>query len=285
MVGVKLSKLFALALIAFSPAAKANVFFEGYFRIYSKKEPIGYAIRKYEFDEKKKKFIATTFTKISTAGGESSESLKATANENLKPISYTYTSLAGKETSLIDAKFDGNKMTAVANINGKTKSIRNTLPKDTILSALLTYSMLKREQGIAPKVKFEYAGIAEELGQVIPNGSAQVVSEETYAGLKAFKIKNDFAGHFTAYITPQGEVLATSDDEKPISAELMADPAKATAGFTVNKTVLKALFGDVPEGKNNTLAKSATMSPVSPGKLEGVPQGQGIQIKGEPEKK
>jgi hypothetical protein len=284
MVDIKFGTSFILALTLLASSAKAEVLFEGYARVFSKREPIGYAISKYEFDAKKKRFTAITFLKIEK-GANLTESLKAVADEKLRPISYSYTTLVGKETKIIDAKFSGSKMTAMVNTGGKVQTVRNTLPSDTILSTFLTYAILSSPQGIKSKTTFTYPGIAEEKAQLVKDGRAIVGNEEDYKGLKAFKIKNEFEGHFTSYVSARGEVLSTSNDDMSISTELMADAEKATEGFAVNKTVLKALFGEVPEGKNNIVSKSASISTAPAGKQQGIPQGQGVQIKTEPETK
>ena len=55
---------------------------------------------------------------------------------------------------------------------------------------------------------------------------------------------------------PEGEVLGTVSPVQDISTELMATPAEATTGLLVPSKTLQLLFGKVPEGKVNTLAKA-----------------------------
>jgi hypothetical protein len=274
---------YAAVLSTFSfSVAHAEVLFEGYYKIMSGGNPIGYTISKYEFDAKSKKFSSTYFLKTSGQGTEITESLKVFASADLGPISYSYTSIVGKETKTIDAKFNGLKMTAEVKEGGKTKTIRKDLPKNTFLSTFLVYVMLKSKDGLKTDSNYDYTAIAEEDGEV-SKGIASVGKEEAYLGLKAFKVQNKFKDvPFMSYVNERGEVLGTTSVAQGVSTELVADPATAIKGFPTSATILKALFGDVPVGKTNMISKSATMQPANPGKQEGIPQGQGIQIKAEP---
>ena len=262
--------------------AHAEVLFEGYYKIMSAGNPIGYTISKYEFDAKSKKFISTYFLKTTGQGAEITESLKAFAGADLGPISYSYTSIVGKETKTIDAKFNGLKMTAEVKEAGKTKTIRKDLAKNTFLSTFLVYVMLKSKEGLKTDSTYDYTAIAEEDAESY-KGLASVGKEEAFLGLKAFKVQNKFKDvPFLSYVNERGEVLGTTSVAQGVSTELVADPATATKNFPVSQGILKSLFGDVPAGKTNMVSKSSTMQPANPGKQEGIPQGQGIQIKAEP---
>jgi len=279
-----LSKLVAV-LCAFSFSfAQAEVLFEGYYKIIVGGSAIGYTISKYEYDAKSKKFISTYFLKTVGQGSEITESLKAFAADDLGPISYSYTTIVGKDTKTIDAKFTGLKMTAQVKEGGKTKTIRKDLPKNTFLSTFLVYVMLKSKEGLKTNSDYKYKAIAEEDAEVY-DGAASVGKEDAFLGLKAFKVQNEFKKvPFLSYVNERGEVLGTTSVAQGVSTELVATGAEATKGFPVSDSILKSLFGEVPAGKNNMLSKSATMQPANPGKQEGIPQGQGIQIKAEPAK-
>ncbi|WP_413289342.1 hypothetical protein [Bdellovibrio sp. HCB337] len=283
MVRFGLLKLMFVALFVFSfSRAQAEVLFEGYSKILSNGAPIGYTISKYEFDAKSKKFISTYFLKTAGQGMEITESLKAYANEELGPISYAYTSIVGKETKTIDAKFTGLKMNATVKAGGKTQTIRKDLPKGTFLSTFLVYLMLKSKDGLKTDANYDYQAIAEEDAEVY-KGQASVGKEEAFLGLKAFKVQNKFKDvRFVSFVNERGEALGTSSASQGVSTELVADPSQATNGFPTSATILKSLFGEVPAGKTNMLTKSANIQPANPGKQQGIPQGQGIQLKTEP---
>jgi hypothetical protein len=282
MVHIRLLKTVAVVCAFTFSIAQAEVLFEGYAKILSNGSAIGYTISKYEFDAKSKKFISTYFLKTSGQGTEITESLKAFANADLAPISYAYTSIVGKETKTIDAKFTGLKMTAQVKAGGKTNTIRKDLPKGTFLSTFLVYLMLKSKDGLKTDSSYDYQAIAEEDAEVY-KGQASVGKEDAYLGLKAFKVQNKFKDvRFISFVNERGEVLGTSSDAQGVSTELVADPAQATTGFPLSAGILKSLFGEVPAGKTNLVSKSAAIQPANPGKQEGIPQGQGIQIKAEP---
>lgn len=283
MVRVCFNHLVAVSIVFGFSIAKADVLFEGYSKILSGTTPIGYVISKYEFDAKSKKFISTYFLKTAGQGPEITESVKAYATPDLAPLSYEYTSIVGKETKTIDAKFNGLKMTAQVKAGGKTQTIRKDLTKGTFLSTFLVYVMLKSPEGLKTNANYDYNAIAEEDAEVY-KGLASVGKEENYQGFKAFKVQNKFKNTpFVSYVNERGEVLGTTSVSQGVSTELVADPAVATKGFPMSTGILKNLFGSVPEGKNNLVARSSKAQPEAPaGKEQGIPPGKGIQIKSEP---
>jgi hypothetical protein len=275
-------------LIALAPAlSHAQVLFEGYSKIISGGVHVGYAIQKYEFNNKKKQFVATTFLKTNELAGNLTESLQAFAAEDMTPVSYKYTTLVGTEVKTIDASFKNGKILATINHGGKTEKVNREIPKGTFLSSFLAYMMLKSPSGIKMDTKFEYQAIAEEDASV-EKGIAAVSATEEFKGLKAFKILNEFKkAKFISTVSEKGEVFATRSPAQSISTELVSNPSEATANFGMPSAVLKQLFGDVPTGQENQiakLAKSGVAVPseptLTPGKQQGVPQGKGLQLKG-----
>jgi hypothetical protein len=276
-----LSVLLPLLLIV--QHVHADVLFEGYSKILSGDQQIGYVVTRFEFDAKKKQFTSAYFTKTVSNGIDITESLKAYADSELTPISYEYTSVTGKETKTIDAKFKKDMMIATVNNGGKIQKIDKKIPKGTFLSSFLVYLMLKSKEGLKSDTKYEYQAIAEEDG-MITKGQALVGKEETFNGHKAFKILNTFKDmKFLSYVNDRGEALGTVALGQNISTELVASAAEATKGFSASPTLMKAIFGVVPEGKDNVIARSAKLqenqnkAPV--GKQYGVPAGQGIMVK------
>lgn len=264
MVGFRFSSLlyfitafFVTAIFIFSTSARADVLFEGYSKILSGGVHVGYAISRYEFDTKKKQFISTSFLKINEINGGITESLKAFAAEDLKPISYSYTSVVGTTTKIIDAKADGNKLNSTIKEGGKVLKNSIDIPKGAFLSTFLVYVILKSPKGLSLDQKYNYSAIAEEDGK-IEKGLAVVRNSETFKGLKAFRVLNEFKGtQFISYVTEKGEVLSTSSPVQSIGTELVASAAEATAKFQVSSALLNTLFGAVPEGKINTMTQNA----------------------------
>jgi hypothetical protein len=244
-------------LLNMSTAKAADILFEGYSKILSGGVHIGYIINRYEFDNKKKQFISTSFLKIQDVNGGITESLKAYASEDLKPISYSYTTLVGATTKIIDAKAEGNKLVATIKEGGKPKKSVLDLPKGSFLSTFLVYVILKSPQGLKPETKYEYQAIAEEDAK-IEKGIAVIKNPEAYNGVSAFRVLNDFKGQkFISYITDRGEVLNTKSPVQSIATELVANPAEALGKFQISQALLTALFGAVPEGKYNEIARQA----------------------------
>ena len=271
--------------------ADDNPLFEGYSKITSGGVHVGYIVSRYEF--KDKRFFATYFLKTGQLGSDITESLQAVADNELNPISYQYTSIVGKDTKTIDAKFAKNKMTAIVTTTAdKTKSkvvtIRKDIPKGTFLSTFLVYLMLKSKTGIQTNSKYQYQAIAEEDAEIL-KGEALVGKQEKYNGFQSFKIFNRFKDtKFISYVTDLGDVIATSAPSTGIATELMSKSSEATGTFPMTASILKKLFGDVPLGIKNSVSKKAQLDAMPPApvpanpKQNGVPQNQGIIIKGTP---
>lgn len=247
-------------IIACFPAcvAQAQVLFEGYSKVTSSGVHIGYAIAKYEFDVKKKQFIATTFIKTNELGGNLTESLKSVATENFAPISYSYTTLMGNVAKTIDAKFEKNKMTAVINEGNKKNTIIKDLPKDKdiFLSSLLAYYILKKNpKGLSADSNYQYDAIAEEDAS-IQRGVVIIKPKEDLAGNSVFRVLNEFKGiKFISFVNDKGEILMTKTPLTGINTELVADPNLATDKISVPTEIIKNLFGNIPAGKIHQLTK------------------------------
>lgn len=288
IIKLKLSLIFFF-LLSMTSTASADVLFEGYSKILSGDQHIGYVVSRYEFDAKKKQFTSIYFVKTGKGNSEVTESLKAVADSELAPISYEYTSLAGKQMKTIDVKFKGGKLTGVIKSGDAVQRLDQAVPKGTFLSTFLVYLMLKSKDGLKSETNYEYQAIAEEDG-AIQKGQALVGKEEMYNGFKVFKILNTFKdSKFLSYVNERGEVLGTNALGQAISTELVANASDATAGQSYSATILKTLFGDVPAGKDNVMARAVKLKEAEakappPSKQIGMPAGQGLIDKATPEK-
>lgn len=284
----KILALFIIATFTLS-TAHADTLFEGYYRVMSGETQIGYAITRYEFDSKKKQFLSTYYLKTGKGASETTESVKAAADSELAPISYEYTSLAGKEAKTIDARFKAGVMTASVKQGAKISKIEKKIPKGTFLSTFLVYLMLKSKEGLRSETKYEYSAIAEE-DAAIYTGQALVGKEEMYEDIKVFKILNTFKDiKFLSYVNDRGEVVGTNAVGQGIETKLVATPDAAITGQPYSANTLKTLFGAVPAGTANIIsqrakAKEEQKNAPPASKQLGVPQGQGIIIKAQPDK-
>jgi hypothetical protein len=284
-----LAFLIGVSIALIGHAVRAEVLFEGYSKVLSGGVHIGYSIVRYEFDNKKKQFVATTFLKTNEFGGNLTESLKAFATDDMKPVSYEYTTLIGNQVKVIDAKFEKGKILASVKDGGKVEKISKEIPKGAFLSSFLAYVMLKSPQGLKADTKYDFQAVAEE-DAALYKGVAYVKNPEEYNGLKVLRVLNEFKGtKFVSLITERGEVLSTKSPVIGIATELVAKPSEATAAFPIPSGILKTLFGDVPTGQVNEISKRAQSQPAPPiqpaepaNKQKGIPAGKGIQVKGSP---
>jgi hypothetical protein len=284
-----LSLLIGASIALIGHAVRAEVLFEGYSKVLSGGVHVGYSIARYEYDPKKRNFIATTFLKTGEAGGNLTESLKAFATDDMKPVSYQYTTLIGNQVKAIDAKFEKGKILASVKDGDKNEKISKEVPKGAFLSSFLAYVMLKSPQGLKADTKYDFQAIAEE-DAALYKGIAFVKNPEDFNGIKSFRVLNEFKGtKFVSMVSERGEVLSTKSPVQGIATELVAKPSEATGTFPVPASTLKTLFGDVPTGQMNEVSRRAQGKPTAfpqtpepPTKQQGVPGGKGIQIKGSP---
>lgn len=285
---------FSLLFFSIQFAQAREMLFEGYYKILSGDQHIGFSVSRYEIDMKQKKFYSTQLTKISSGGVDIIESLDAIseADESMTPVSYKYTSLEGKQSKTIDAKFtkgktakDKIKMTGTMTQTGKKPiKIHNDLDSNVFLSTFLSYRMLKSPQGIQTKSAYEYTAIAEEDGSAL-KGTAAVLKEEKYKGFTAFKVENNFKKVlFLSYVTDKGEPLATIVKDAHLTSELVADKSEAIGTVGLPEAATKTLFGGLPSGEKNIVTQyfknaDKVQNPGTGGKQEGFPAGQGVHIK------
>lgn len=283
----RISSILILAVITFftqSSVFGADVLFEGFYKVTSADQQIGFSVTRYQFDSKAKQFISQQLTRISAGGTEVMESLVATADETLNPISYKYTSLVGSQSKTIDAKFSKGKMTATVSETGKKPiTIRNDIKPGTFLSTFLVYTMLRSPTGMKTNSSYDYTAIAEEDGQ-IESGKVLVQKEEKYKGFSTFRIENTFKKNkFVSFVTDKGEALATEVKDARLVTELVAKPADAISTIGLPESVAKTIFGSIPSGDKNVVTTyfKQIEKTAEPTKQGGVSPGKGILIKGQ----
>lgn len=252
----KLFSLIAILMFCLQLPAKAQVLFEGYYKILVGNSHVGYTVQKYEYDKKKQQYISIYYIKTNELGGNLTESLKAYSNKKLQPISYQYTSQKGSELKTIDATFKNENMNLKIS-NGKVSNTsKSKIKKGTFLSTFLGYLMLKN--GISKGKKFTYNAIAEEEGKSY-GGESLIESEHKgkAKNITAYKIYNKYKNmNFISLINERAEVISTTSPLQKVSTELVKTPADATSGFTLNNKHLTALFGSIPAGKINYLHRN-----------------------------
>jgi hypothetical protein len=250
-------------------ADAGEIMFEGYYRIELQGKPIGYAIHRFEFDNKNKIFESKSFLRAKFGDKLVQESTVSKCTDKFKPISYNYTSQFGESMKGVDATFKGEVMTAAINDGKVVRTETSKIPKGTFLSSFLPYLLLQRTLEINDN--FQYSAIAEEDAASY-TGRVLMQSREGKPGYDTFTILNRFKGEeFVSKMAivkdpktkknVKGEVLATNSPAKGISTHLVATPNQATEGQVVpNQTLLK-IFGNIPTGKVNLVTNPASVAP------------------------
>ncbi len=238
--------LITLAFLLISTFSQASVLQEGWYKIIMGGQHIGFVVLRYEFNESKKQFVATSFTQTNQLGGNLKESLIATSAQNLDPVSYQFTSTVGQLVKTIDASFLKGVLSAKVSEGGKVESIQNKLQKGTFLSQFLIYVVLQNPKGLKVGNRFAYSAVAEEDGKA-QEGEAFVSGMEKVNGVDTYKILNTFKGaKYVSYVTPKGLILLTKSPTQSLSTELTASMEDATKGLDVNKKTLTLLFKNLP---------------------------------------
>jgi hypothetical protein len=246
--------------------------FEGYYKILSGGQHVGYYIQRYELNPKSKQFVSTYYLRTNAAGGNISESLKAYSTDKLNPIKYQYTSLQGKVAKTIDAnvrkdKRDDSILQVKVNENGELRVYEKKLEEGTFFSTFLIYLLLQGEKGITPGAKYNFRAVAEEDGKAFP-GEVYVDSETKKLGVDVYKVLYTFKRtQFVNFITQMGESIISVSPALQIAAEMVTDPSQATAGMPYNEKSLALLFGDLPKGTKHSLKAQGTPPSVTSQKL------------------
>lgn len=246
--------LFSMAV--FLPAARAEILFEGYYKVTQAKKHLGFVIQRNEIDPKTKNFKTTSFLKLAKNGFDMSESLQAVSDADLKPISYAYLATDGTKNKTIDATFNFKgkepKMTALITENGEKKKKDKKITKDTFLSSALYYFMLKSKSGIKVDTKYDFSAVAEEQFEV-SKGSSQIEKKLVTQGpLQLMRSQNKFSGsEYSNLLNERGEVISANTPATGIEITLVQNTEEATEGVKVSAGMLEKIFGDVPAGKVN----------------------------------
>ena len=234
-------------------AAKADVIFEGYYKMTANNLPIGFFVQRFEVDPKTKNFKSVYFVNAQIGNAKSSESLKAETSKDFAPISYQYTMTDGTTAKTIDATFKGDVMIAKVTDGTKTQTINRKLEKGTFLSTFLGYLMLSK--GLKDKTTYNYKAVAEEDATTY-TGKADVLEKSNHLGLSAFRLKNTFKNAtYVSFVSEAGEVLSTTSAENGIATQLVSERKLAVTNLTPFEKPLKLLFGEIPAGTKTGLNK------------------------------
>lgn len=267
---IKLS-LFTLSIL-FTPlttyASQTNVLFEGYYKLSLQGDPIGYIISRMEYDKKKNHFISKQYIRMQTANGISQESVVTNSNgvgtapnTSFRPISYKYTSQSKQKTSIVEGKVLKQKLQLTVSDGKTAKTTTSPLNPNAFFSSVLAYVMLHK--GISEGKNFSYSAISEENGKVV-QGKAYIKKQTKVKNLDAFEIFNQFDKlQFISLMSPTGEIFSTRLPVQKLKIELMKTPAEATLNQKLPSKTLITLFGEVPSGKTNALAKYKPNSPMT----------------------
>lgn len=247
-----LKSVLLLIVFSFSLSSKAELLFEGYYKVTQFKKHIGFLVLRHEIDEKTKNFKTTSFIKLAKGGFDLTESYQAVSDSELAPVSINYLAAGDKKTKTIDVKFKDGKMIGTVVEDGKKSKLKETTTKGVFLSSALYYLMLKSKDGLKTDTKFDYAAITEE-GPVVMKGTVSVDKKMvTQDSLQLLKVANNFAGsEYENLVTTRGEVVSAITPATSIESVLVKNKEEALEGIKLTAGTLEKIFGDAPAGKTN----------------------------------
>lgn len=246
--------LYCFLTLVFVSNLRAEVLFEGYYKVTQFDKHIGFVVQRNEINPKTKEFTTTSFMKLSKEGFDMTESLTAVSSGELTPLKYSHISTDGKKTKTIDATIKKSKLSALIIEDGKTKKIEKKINKDAFLSSALYYMMLKSKTGLQTNTNFDFFAIAEETIDDT-KGSAYIDKKlVTVDKLQLLKVTNKFAGsEYENLLTDKGEVYSAFTPATDIKTTLVKNIKEATDGIKIPPGVLVKIFKNEPEGKINCL--------------------------------
>ncbi len=265
---------FTFLLLWTQSATAAEPAFEAYYRFVLGDKHSGYVVQRLEIEPKKNIFTSTYYVYVKTPTGSTTESLVAKADSSFEPISFQYSALVDGQAKTAEGTFKNKKMTGKMSDGKKSQNISLAVPANGFLSVFLNYVVLKN--GLMVGKNYSFIALAEESPACFQkdalcgpksvgflNGSTSIQSEQKFKEVPAFKVKFNFKDiEFYGILSNTGETLASISPMQNAATEIVATKAEAVAAFPFSEKHIKLLFGDIPEGKKNSLnASKATPAP------------------------
>lgn len=267
----------------FSVSVSADVLYEGWHKVLSAGQHVGYFVVRYDLDKKTNKFNYTSFLRTNSVGNDVTEAIKAESLQVTKPTQwivpqkYQYTSTQGKSVTQIDAAFsieDASKpekpskkkkkgakaepetpkapskpqlrMIATITKDGAATKYDQVVPDNTFLSSYLTYIILQSKDGLKVGNNYKYAAIAEEDGKLY-DGVAFVKEMTKEGGQDGYKIVNEFKDvRFISVVNTKGDPISTKSPLLSIATEVAATKEEAIGKLKASDDLIRTLFGDIP---------------------------------------
>lgn len=253
-----------LTLLAQEQAAQSplekEILFEAYMQVLSGGVHVGYIISRFERETSSGNLTSTYYLRTNELGGNITESLQAKSDSELRPLEYRYTRLLDNEATTIDARFEGQQMQARIRRGDRSEEVLREIPQGVFLSTFLPYWMIQGQRGIHEGKTLRYQAIAEEEAD-IHAGSARVGQKTQIEGQVVFEIEHEFNGaSFIAFMTGNGQALATRSKQRALATRLVQDPEEATQGLPWSESVIKQLFGERPPGQTHVLTGKSQKS-------------------------
>lgn len=244
----------ATVILTLSLQLKAEVLFDGYYKVTQFKKHIGFLVLKHEIDDKTKEFKTISYIKLSKGGFDMTETYQAVSDSTFLPLRLSYVATQGKKTKTVAAEFKNQKIIGTVTEDGKKIKLNDSFPKGAFFSSALYYLMLQSKEGLKTGTNFDYVGITEE-GPVAIKGTVQVDKKMVTQGTnQLMKVTNGFAGAvYDNLVNGRGEVISATTPATSIESELVKNPADAMDGVQISKGTLEKIFGQLPEGKTNSL--------------------------------
>lgn len=256
---------FTFLLLLVQSTSAAEPAFEAFYKFTIGGQHAGYVIQRLDIEAPKNIFTSTYYVYVKTPTGSTTESLVAKADSSFEPISYQYSAVVDGVAKSAEGKFKNKKMHGRMTDDKKVQDVVLTTPANGFLSTFLNYVILKN--GMMKGKNYKFIALAEETPACFKSadncradsagfiqGTANVIAEQKFKEIPAYKIKFNYKGiEFEGILSATGETLASISPLQNAATEIVATKNEAVADFPFNEKHMKLLFGGIPQGKRNSL--------------------------------
>ena len=238
-----------LALLNCFCLARANVVFEGFYRIEKNREHIGYLVQQLSQDPTTGKKTLRTFNRTQREGKRFFEFSKIESEAGLKSLSSLFATDKDAAPYQIEVNYDQGQATAKTYsypAHQLRQSNREVAPP--IFGAMVLFAIPYRR--LKSNVEYEFRAYAEERARPAV-GTLTPLGEKREGNVTIFQVVTDYLGLYTeSFVNEAGLPLGARLLAEGTLCFWVADRKHAVGDLAFDEGEIKKLFGGaIPEGK------------------------------------
>lgn len=252
---LKSAVLFVFAL-SFAQNLRAEILFEGFYRIERKGKHVGYVIQRYSHDPKTKTKTLTSYIRTKQGDTEVYESVAATAKDGTgAPLKSVYLSTASGPTLRTTANFKKGIPWIAHEVNSADNPQHFVKGNPaSMLSAMLYY--MTDIAKMSPQTNYAYATFVEQRGRT-DGAHLTLIAQQPVASQTVYQFVNDSFGQpVENFVTGAGDPLGSRSMIDDFVCYWVPNRAAAVGMMEFPAAQITKIFGDLPEGHKNPWSKS-----------------------------